>query len=103
MKNIVKNCVFSYSVLYQTVLCTVHQTGSHCCCICQMIIIFLFRIVPRRATALVFSKSDEKILLADKAGDVHRFSVLDEGNVTGLAGTMVVGHVSMLLDVVSVY
>ena len=65
-------------------------------------VVFMFRFVPRRATALVFAKCGEQILVADKAGDVYRFSVSDNDSATGLAGTLVVGHVSMLLDVVSI-
>lgn len=60
----------------------------------------LLRTVPRRATALVFTKSEDSILVADKAGDVHQFSVMDNGSSVNPNGILIAGHVSMLLDVV---
>ncbi|KAM6224525.1 tRNA (guanine-N(7)-)-methyltransferase non-catalytic subunit WDR4 [Rhynchocyon petersi] len=53
------------------------------------------RTVVRRCTALTFTASEEKVLVADKSGDVYSFSVLEpEG-----CGKLELGHLSMLLDV----
>nr|XP_058920786.1 tRNA (guanine-N(7)-)-methyltransferase non-catalytic subunit WDR4 isoform X3 [Kogia breviceps] len=53
------------------------------------------RTVVRRCTALTFTASEEKVLVADKSGDVYSFSVLEpHGN-----GKLELGHLSMLLDV----
>lgn len=50
----------------------------------------------RRCTALTFTASEERVLVADKSGDVYSFSVLEpEG-----CGRLELGHLSMLLDVV---
>jgi len=50
----------------------------------------------RRCTALTFTASEEKILVADKSGDVYSFSVLEPHG----GGRLELGHLSMLLDVV---
>ncbi|XP_020008141.1 tRNA (guanine-N(7)-)-methyltransferase non-catalytic subunit WDR4 isoform X1 [Castor canadensis] len=53
------------------------------------------RTVVRRCTALTFTASEERVLVADKSGDVYSFSVLEpEG-----CGRLELGHLSMLLDV----
>ena len=52
----------------------------------------------RRCTALTFTASEEKILVADKSGDVYSFSVLEPHG----GGRLELGHLSMLLDVVCV-
>ncbi|XP_004697366.1 tRNA (guanine-N(7)-)-methyltransferase non-catalytic subunit WDR4 isoform X2 [Echinops telfairi] len=53
------------------------------------------RTVVRRCTALAFTASEEKVLVADKSGDVYSFSVSEpQGH-----GTLELGHLSMLLDV----
>lgn len=60
---------------------------------------FLFpeiRSVARRCTALTFTASEEKVLVADKSGDVYSFLV-QEPNAQG---HLELGHLSMLLDVV---
>lgn len=60
---------------------------------------FLFpeiRSVARRCTALTFTASEEKVLVADKSGDVYSFLV-QEPNAHG---HLELGHLSMLLDVV---
>lgn len=49
----------------------------------------------RRCTALTFTASEEKVLVADKSGDVYSFSVLEPNE----CGTLELGHLSMLLDV----
>ncbi|KAG5216280.1 hypothetical protein JEQ12_001856 [Ovis aries] len=53
------------------------------------------RTVVRRCTALTFTASEEKILVADKSGDVYSFSVLEPHG----GGRLELGHLSMLLDV----
>lgn len=54
------------------------------------------RSVARRCTALTFTASEEKVLVADKSGDVYSFLV-QEPNAHG---HLELGHLSMLLDVV---
>ncbi|KAF6385719.1 WD repeat domain 4 [Rhinolophus ferrumequinum] len=51
--------------------------------------------VVRRCTALTFTASEEKVLVADKSGDVYSFSVLEPHG----CGKLELGHLSMLLDV----
>ncbi|XP_014388396.1 PREDICTED: tRNA (guanine-N(7)-)-methyltransferase non-catalytic subunit WDR4 [Myotis brandtii] len=53
------------------------------------------RTVVRRCTALTFTNSEEKVLVADKSGDVYSFSVLEPNE----CGKLELGHLSMLLDV----
>ncbi|XP_032982905.1 tRNA (guanine-N(7)-)-methyltransferase non-catalytic subunit WDR4 isoform X2 [Rhinolophus ferrumequinum] len=53
------------------------------------------RTVVRRCTALTFTASEEKVLVADKSGDVYSFSVLEPHG----CGKLELGHLSMLLDV----
>ncbi|XP_060006973.1 tRNA (guanine-N(7)-)-methyltransferase non-catalytic subunit WDR4 isoform X3 [Lagenorhynchus albirostris] len=53
------------------------------------------RTVVRRCTALTFTASEEKVLVADKSGDVYSFSVLEPHG----SGKLELGHLSMLLDV----
>nr|XP_012634577.1 tRNA (guanine-N(7)-)-methyltransferase non-catalytic subunit WDR4 isoform X1 [Microcebus murinus] len=53
------------------------------------------RAVVRRCTALTFTASEEKILVADKSGDVYSFSVSEPHG----CGRLELGHLSMLLDV----
>lgn len=50
----------------------------------------------RRCTALTFIASEEKVLVADKSGDVYSFPVLEPHG----CGRLELGHLSMLLDVV---
>lgn len=50
----------------------------------------------RRCTALVFTASEDQVLVADKSGDVYSFSVLEPDG----CGKLELGHLSMLLDVV---
>lgn len=52
--------------------------------------------MARRCTALTFIASEEKVLVADKSGDVYSFSVLEPHG----CGHLELGHLSMLLDVV---
>ena len=54
------------------------------------------RTVVRRCTALTFTASEEKLLVADKSGDVYSFSVSEPQ----AGGKLELGHLSMLLDVV---
>ncbi|XP_047421325.1 tRNA (guanine-N(7)-)-methyltransferase non-catalytic subunit WDR4 isoform X1 [Sciurus carolinensis] len=53
------------------------------------------RTVVRRCTALTFTASEERVLVADKSGDVYSFSVLEPHG----SGRLELGHLSMLLDV----
>uniref|UniRef100_A0A8C9A762 WD repeat domain 4 n=1 Tax=Prolemur simus TaxID=1328070 RepID=A0A8C9A762_PROSS len=53
------------------------------------------RAVVRRCTALTFTASEDKVLVADKSGDVYSFSVLEPHG----CGRLELGHLSMLLDV----
>ncbi|EHB03606.1 tRNA (guanine-N(7)-)-methyltransferase subunit WDR4 [Heterocephalus glaber] len=53
------------------------------------------RPVVRRCTALTFTASEERVLVADKSGDVYSFSVLGPH----ACGRLELGHLSMLLDV----
>lgn len=58
--------------------------------------LWLSRPVLRRCTALTFTASEDKVLVADKSGDVYSFSVLEPHG----CGRLELGHLSMLLDVV---
>ncbi|XP_043928165.1 tRNA (guanine-N(7)-)-methyltransferase non-catalytic subunit WDR4 [Protopterus annectens] len=53
------------------------------------------RFVVRRCTALVFTHSEDQVIVADKSGDVYSFSLLEPNK----AGELLLGHLSMLLDV----
>lgn len=50
----------------------------------------------RRCTALTFTASEDRVLVADKSGDVYSFLVLEPDG----CGRLELGHLSMLLDVV---
>lgn len=52
--------------------------------------------LQRVAIKLVFTKSEESILVADKSGDVYFFSLKDQNTKNG---TLLMGHCSMLLDI----
>lgn len=52
----------------------------------------------RRCTSLMFSQAEDALFVADKSGDVYSFSVLDPQK----PGEMKLGHLSMLLGIVSV-
>ncbi|KAJ8051125.1 tRNA (guanine-N(7)-)-methyltransferase non-catalytic subunit WDR4 [Holothuria leucospilota] len=54
------------------------------------------RSIQKRCTAITFSHRDEDIFVADKFGDVYRFSSKDSSH----PGELILGHVSMLLDVI---
>ncbi|XP_059198284.1 tRNA (guanine-N(7)-)-methyltransferase non-catalytic subunit wdr4 [Centropristis striata] len=53
------------------------------------------RWVVRRSTSLMFSQSEDELLVADKSGDVYSFSVVDPQR----EGELKMGHLSMLLAV----
>lgn len=53
------------------------------------------RTVVRRCTALTFTASEDRVLVADKSGDVYSFSVQEPDG----CGKLELGHLSMLLDV----
>ena len=59
----------------------------------------LCRVLPKRATALQFSSDDQYILVSDKAGDLHRYTLSDPTS----SGEHLLGHFSMLLDMVCLY
>lgn len=52
----------------------------------------------RRCTSLVFSQAEDELFVADKSGDVYSFSLLEPQKL----GELKLGHLSMLLGVVSV-
>ncbi|KAK9511244.1 hypothetical protein O3M35_005838 [Rhynocoris fuscipes] len=54
------------------------------------------RLINRSASALVFSGNSENIAVADKSGDVYLYSV----ESADTKGELILGHVSMLLDLV---
>ncbi|XP_065912660.1 tRNA (guanine-N(7)-)-methyltransferase non-catalytic subunit wdr4-like isoform X2 [Dysidea avara] len=54
------------------------------------------RVVSKSVTAICFTQDDSLILVADKTGDVHSYSTDDIGK----EGTFLLGHLSMLLDMV---
>nr|XP_060626255.1 tRNA (guanine-N(7)-)-methyltransferase non-catalytic subunit WDR4 isoform X1 [Anolis sagrei ordinatus] len=54
------------------------------------------RSVIRRCTSLVITSTEDKILVADKSGDVYSYSITEPEN----PGTIELGHLSLLLDVV---
>lgn len=57
-----------------------------------------FRFVNRRCTSLVITAAEDKIFVADKSGDVYSYSITEPR----ADGKLELGHVSLLLDVVSV-
>nr|XP_028572116.1 tRNA (guanine-N(7)-)-methyltransferase non-catalytic subunit WDR4-like isoform X2 [Podarcis muralis] len=54
------------------------------------------RSVIRRCTSLIITAAEDKILVADKSGDVYSYSTTEPEN----AGTIELGHLSLLLDVI---
>ncbi|KAG8136480.1 hypothetical protein E2320_005050 [Naja naja] len=52
------------------------------------------RPVMRRCTSLLITSAEDKILVADKSGDVYSYSITEPKN----AGTIELGHLSLLLD-----
>lgn len=56
------------------------------------------RQLTRRCMSLRFTCSDDAILVADKSGDAYSFSTTSPED----DGRLLLGHVSMLLDLVSV-
>ncbi|XP_015681669.1 tRNA (guanine-N(7)-)-methyltransferase non-catalytic subunit WDR4 [Protobothrops mucrosquamatus] len=52
------------------------------------------RPVMRRCTSLIITSAEDKILVADKSGDVYSYSIIEPKN----AGTIELGHLSLLLD-----
>ncbi|KAG6937330.1 WD repeat domain 4 [Chelydra serpentina] len=53
------------------------------------------RSVVRRCTSLIITAAEDKILVADKSGDVYSYSVTEPQK----AGKVELGHLSLLLDV----
>ncbi|XP_071511666.1 tRNA (guanine-N(7)-)-methyltransferase non-catalytic subunit WDR4-like [Diadema antillarum] len=54
------------------------------------------KVVAKRCMALTFDMHEAALFVADKAGDVYRFDIRDKAG----DGVLILGHVSMLLDVV---
>ena len=46
---------------------------------------------------MTFTQNEEAVLVADKSGDVYTFSTVEADK----PGTLVLGHVSILLDLVN--
>ncbi|KAF1654588.1 tRNA (guanine-N(7)-)-methyltransferase non-catalytic subunit WDR4, partial [Eudyptes chrysocome] len=55
------------------------------------------RFVNRRCTSLIITAAEDKILVADKSGDVYSYSITEPQ----ADGKLELGHLSLLLDVVS--
>ncbi|XP_074458874.1 tRNA (guanine-N(7)-)-methyltransferase non-catalytic subunit WDR4 [Larus michahellis] len=53
------------------------------------------RSVKRRCTSLIITAADDKILIADKSGDVYSYSITEPQ----AEGKLELGHLSLLLDV----
>ncbi|XP_006137932.2 tRNA (guanine-N(7)-)-methyltransferase non-catalytic subunit WDR4 [Pelodiscus sinensis] len=53
------------------------------------------RSVVRRCTSLIITSTEDKILVADKSGDVYSYSITEPQK----AGKVELGHLSLLLDV----
>ncbi|EMP31468.1 tRNA (guanine-N(7)-)-methyltransferase subunit WDR4 [Chelonia mydas] len=53
------------------------------------------RSVVRRCTSLIITAAEDKILVADKSGDVYSYSIIEPQK----AGKVELGHLSLLLDV----
>ncbi|XP_033752221.1 tRNA (guanine-N(7)-)-methyltransferase non-catalytic subunit wdr4-like [Pecten maximus] len=65
------------------------------------------RELPRRCTAVTFTQDELHVLVADKTGDVYRYKVRDEDTKQNSkseddnkGAQLMLGHLSMLLDVV---
>ena len=58
---------------------------------------FSFRPGNRRCTSLIITAAEDKILVADKSGDVYSYSITEPQ----AEGKFELGHLSMLLDAVS--
>ena len=54
------------------------------------------RELPKRAMVLYFTKEEQSLLVADKTGEVHSYLLSDLNN----PGRHILGHFSMLLDMV---
>jgi len=55
--------------------------------------------VNRRCTSLIITAAEDKILVADKSGDVYSYSITEPQ----ADGKLELGHVSLVLDVVSMW
>ncbi|XP_060090195.1 tRNA (guanine-N(7)-)-methyltransferase non-catalytic subunit WDR4 isoform X3 [Heteronotia binoei] len=53
------------------------------------------RLVTRRCTSLIITTMEDKIVVADKSGDVYSYSIAEPEKT----GTIELGHLSLLLDV----
>ncbi len=71
------------------------QTGTHICGVKDGV--FFDRSLGRRCLALAFTRSEDAVLVADKSGDVYSYSTSNSEE----SGKLLLGHVSLLLDMVS--
>ncbi|KAL4225660.1 WD repeat-containing protein 4 [Mactra antiquata] len=53
------------------------------------------RPVARRCTAIAFPSNQKEVVVADRTGDVYKYSLID----TDSKGELILGHLSMVLDV----
>ncbi|XP_069132385.1 LOW QUALITY PROTEIN: tRNA (guanine-N(7)-)-methyltransferase non-catalytic subunit wdr4-like [Argopecten irradians] len=63
------------------------------------------RELPRRCTSVTFTQDELHVLVADKTGDVYQYKVIDEDGDSkseeeNKGAQLMLGHLSMLLDVV---
>ena len=62
-----------------------------------MLSLYIFRLVAGRCTAITFPQHEKEVVVADRTGDVYRFSLID----TDASGELILGHLSLILDIVS--
>jgi len=75
------------------------SAGHRICIVCV-------RSLPRRPTAIAFTKCGNFVVIGDKAGDVHCFPVSLNSELSEpqtVNSSLLLGHVSMLLDVVGAF
>ncbi|XP_060573965.1 tRNA (guanine-N(7)-)-methyltransferase non-catalytic subunit wdr4-like isoform X2 [Ruditapes philippinarum] len=53
------------------------------------------RLVPSRCTAITFPQNEKEVVVADRTGDVYKFSLID----TSASGELILGHLSLILDI----
>ena len=66
----------------------------------NLVFFLLQRILSKRGVKLLSTNDESKLLVADKSGDVY---ILDLNNLQNTDFTLLMGHISSLLDVVSVF
>ena len=60
--------------------------------------VYFKRILSKRGVKLLSTNDESKLLVADKSGDVY---IIDLNNLQNTDFTLLMGHISSLLDVVS--